>query len=157
MQSCQTPTTPLTSAQIQAITDSASEVVNNVFEYSNNLDFESGFKYYSASSTAYFIVDGQMNSLSDLKKAYREVGPAVEALENTIESWNVQVLAADIVTFTLPVQLKLKLKGLPEFTGNLVWTATLKYDDHQWMIVQSHESWLNCAEVAAALTPAKEE
>ena len=51
---------------------------------------------------------------------------ALEDLHNTIESWDIHVLSKDIVTFTLPVTLKLKLKGIPEFEGKLIWTATLQ-------------------------------
>lgn len=156
LQSCHRPEKQLTEAQTQEIIRSATEVVQKVFEYSNNMDFESGLIHYSASSNSYFITDGMMHSLADLKKAYQDIGPAVEELHNTIESWNVHVLSPDVVTFTLPVKLRLKLKGIPEFTGQLVWTATLKKQEDQWMIVQSHESWLNCAEVAAALSPTDE-
>lgn len=151
--SCNGPEKPLTEAQTQEIINSSTEVVKKVFEYSNNMDFETGLDHYSNSSDSYFITDGKMHSLSDLKKAYKEVGPSVEELHNEIENWNVQVLSPDAVTFTLPVKLMLKLKGIPEFNGQLVWTATLKKQENQWIIVQSHESWLNCAEVAAALTP----
>lgn len=156
-QSCRRPEKPLTDTQTQEIILSATEVVQKVFEYSNNLDFESGLSYYSTSSNSYFISDGMMHSLADLKKAYKDIGPAVEDLHNTIESWNVDVLSPDVVTFTLPVKLRLKLKGIPEFTGQLVWTATLQKQEDQWMIVQSHESWLNCAEIAAALSPTKDQ
>ncbi len=117
------------------------------------MDFETGLNHYSETSNSYFITDGIMHSLADLKKAYKTIGPSVEELHNTIESWNVQVLSPDVVTFTLPVKLKLKLKVIPEFNGQLVWTATLQKQENRWVIVQSHESWLNCAEVAAALTP----
>lgn len=149
---CQNQETELTPTEMQQITESATEVVKQVFEYSNNMDFESGLNHYSASADAYFITDGIMHSLTDLKKAYKAVGPSVEDLHNTIESWNVQVLSSDIVTFTLPVRLMLKLKGVPEYTGQLIWTATLQKQGDQWVIVQSHESWLDCAAVATALT-----
>ncbi len=89
--------------------------------------------------------------MADLKKAYKNIGPSVDKWQNTIESWNVQVLSSNIVTYSLPVKLKLKLKGIPEYPGELNWTATLQKQDEQCIIVQSHESWLNCAEVAAAL------
>lgn len=152
-QSCQRTENQLTEAKIQEIIASASEVVNKVFEYSNNLDFETGLNHYSEISDSYFITNGTMNSLADLKNEYREVGSTVESLHNTIESWNVQVLSEDVVTFTLPIKLKLKLKGMSEFNGQLVWTATVQKQNDEWKIVQSHESWLNCVEVAAALTP----
>lgn len=152
-QSCQKVDTQLTDVQKQEIIDSATSVVKKVFEYSNNMDFRTGLDHYSGSSDSHFVIDGTVNSLSELKEAYKEIGPAVEDLHNTIESWNVQVLSPDIVTCTLPVKLRLKLKGIPEFTGQLVWTATLRKQEGRWLIVQSHESWLNCAEVAAALVP----
>jgi ketosteroid isomerase-like protein len=143
----------LTEVQTQEIINSATEVVKKVFEYSNNMDFETGLNHYSETSNSYFITDGIMHSLADLRKSYQSVGPAVEELHNSIESWNVKVLSPDVVTFTLPVKLKLKLKGMPEYNGQLIWTATLQKQEDRWMIVQSHESWLNCAEVTAALTP----
>ena len=152
LQSCDRHRIQLTEIDTQNIIQSAKEVVKKVFDYSNNMDFQSGLSHYSQNSNSYFIIDGKMHSLADLKQAYDEVGPAVEELHNTIQSWNVQVLSANVVTFTLPVALKLKLKGIPEFSGQLVWTATLQKQDGQWMIVQSHESWLNCAEVAAAMS-----
>lgn len=152
-QSCHSPENQLTEGQTQEIINSATEVVKKVFEYSNNMDFETGLNYYSETSNSYFITDGIIHSLADLKENYKNIGPYVEELHNTIESWNVKVLSPDVVTFTLPVKLKLKLKGTPEFEGQLVWTATLQKQEDRWMIVQSHESWLNCAAVAAALIP----
>jgi len=149
--SCQKVETELTEEQRQDITQSVTELVGKVFDYSNNMDFETGLDHYAQTSHSYFVMDGQMHSLAELKKAYKAVGPSVEALHNTIESWNVHVLSANTATVTLPVRLMLKLKGIPEFTGQLVWTATLYKQDGRWMIVQSHESWLNCADVAAAL------
>lgn len=152
-QSCHSPENQLTEVQTQEIINSATEVVKKVFECSNNMDFETGLNHYSETSNSYFITDGIMHSLADLKKNYKNIGPYVEELHNTIESWNVKVLTPDVVTFTLPVKLKLKLKGTREFKGQLVWTATLQKQEDRWMIVQSHESWLNCAEVTAALNP----
>ncbi|MCW5516021.1 hypothetical protein [Muriicola sp. Z0-33] len=150
--SCKNAKEQLTKVQIEEITKSATAVVKKVFEYSNLQDFETGLTHYSASSDSYFITDGIMHSLGDLKKSYREIGPSVEVLHNTIESWNTSVLSKDVVIFTLPVQLKLKLRGLPEYNGKLIWTATVQKQNDEWKIVQSHESWLNCAQVAAALT-----
>lgn len=150
--SCQQPTGPLTIAEKEEIAKSAKEVVQKVFEYSNNMDFETGLNHYSDDPNAYFITDGIMHSLADLKEAYQAVGPSVEELHNTIKSWQIQVLSSEVVTVTLPVMLKLKLKDVPEFNGELTWTATLQKQNEKWLIVQSHESWLNCAQVSAALT-----
>jgi hypothetical protein len=150
--SCQSSDKQLTESQKQEIINLSSEVVRKVFDYSNNLDFESGLNHYSTSSDAYYITDGLMHSLEDLRKSYREIGPSVEGLHNSILSWNVQVVSKDVVNFTLPVDLKLKLKGIPEFSGQLIWTATLQKQKEGWVIIQSHESWLDCAEIADALT-----
>lgn len=155
-QSCHNAENQLTETQILEITNATTEVVKKVFDYSNNMDFETGLNHYSDASDSYFITDGRMHSLADLRKSYREVGPSVEDLHNTIEDWNVQVLSNDVALFTLPVKLMLKMKGAPEFTGQLIWTATLQKQEGQWRIVQSHESWLECARVAAALTPTNE-
>ena len=153
---CQETQHSLTEDQVNKITTEATEVVQKVFDYSNNMDFESGLNHYSETADSYFITDGIMHNLDELKKAYKAIGPSVEDLENTIESWNVNVLSEDVVTFTLPVQLRLKLKEIPEYTGNLIWTATLQKQNDEWKIIQSHESWLNCAEVSAALSPSTE-
>ena len=153
---CQQKQNSLSQIELKEITSSASVVVQKVFDYSNNMDFETGLNHYSASAESYFITDGIMHNLDDLKKAYRAIGPSVEDLENTIESWNVNVLSEDVVTFTLPVQLRLKLKEIPEYTGKLIWTATLQKQDDEWKIVHSHESWLNCAAVSAALSPSND-
>ena len=153
IQSCSSTDNEITKVEKQEIIKSATEVIKRVFEYSNNMDFESGLNYYSDSSNAYFVTDGTMYSLAELKKIYKNIGPSVEILQNTIQSWNVDVLSRNVVTCALPVKLKLKFKGLPEYEGQLIWTATLQKHSDGWMIVQSHESWLNCAEVAAALNP----
>jgi len=151
--SCQQPTSPLTISEKEEISKSAKGVVTKVFEYSNNMDFETGLNHYSDDPNAYFISDGVMHSLAGLREAYQAVGPSVEVLHNTIKSWHIQVLSSEVATVTLPVMLKLKLKGVPEFNGELTWTATLQKQNEEWLIVQSHESWLNCAQVSAALTP----
>ena len=156
IQSCHRPEHQMTQAQMQEISNSATEVVKKVFEYSNKMDFQSGLNHYSKDPSSYFITDGVMHSLADLKQEYAKVGTDVEKINNTIEIWNVQILSPKVVTFTLPVNLQLKLIVIPEFNGQLIWTATLQKQEGQWMIVQSHESWLNCAEVAAALTPTLE-
>ena len=156
MLSCQGSENQLTQYQKQEIIASASEVVKKVFDHSNNLNFVKGLDHYSGAPDSYYITDGVLHSLDDLKQQYREIGPSVERLHNTIQSWNAQVISKDVVNFVLPVNLKLKLKGIPEFEGQLVWTATVQKQKNEWMIVQSHESWLNCAEVAEAFSPAND-
>ena len=154
--SCNTPTDRLSEKESLEIASSAKEVVQQVFDYSNNMDFKSGLNHYSNKENAYFVTDGVIHSLSELKTSYEAVGPYVEHLHNTINDWHIEVLSKNIVVVTLPVTLQLKMKGITEYTGELIWTATLEKEEGEWIIVQSHESWLNCAEVAAALAPPKE-
>lgn len=154
--SCQKQHVSLTESQKNEIINSAKATVEKVFESSNNLEFVNGLNYYSNDSDSYYVSDGKILSLEELKTSYNEIGPSVEILNNSIEHWNAQILSKDVVSFTLPVHLKLKLKGTPEYNGQLVWTAIVRKKNKNWMIVQSHESWLNCAEVTAALTPISE-
>ena len=49
-QSCRRPENQLTEVQTQEIINSATDVVQKVFEYSNNRDFETGLNHYSETS-----------------------------------------------------------------------------------------------------------
>jgi hypothetical protein len=140
-------------AEKRQIIQTASLVVTKIFEASNNKQYLQGLDYYSDDDNAYFVSDGVVNSLDDLKKSYVIAGAAVEDLHNEILQWNSKVLSADLISFTLPVKLRLKLKGIPEYTGQIIWSAILQKVEGKWLVVQSHESWLNAAEVAKALTP----
>jgi ketosteroid isomerase-like protein len=151
--SCSTPSTDLSDSQKQDIINAASQVVKQIFEASNNFEFESGLDFYANADDAWFVTDGKMKNLDDLRKEYQAVGPEVEVLENTILSWKSKVLSNEVVLFTLPIQLRLKFKGTPEYTGQLTWSAVLQKINDRWKVVQSHESWMNCAEVARALNP----
>lgn len=151
--SCQKQEKDLTATEKQEITDSAKVTVEKVFECSNRLEFMKGLDYYSDENDAYYTNNGTIVSLKELKESYSQIGSSVEILHNKIDSWKETVLSKDAVAFTLPIHLKLKLKGLPEYNGQLVWTGIVQKKKDKWMIVQSHESWLNCVEVTAALTP----
>lgn len=156
-QSCQNQSNTLTIAQKEEIIELAKTTVQKVFEHSNSHEFVKGLDYYSNDSNSYYISNGTISSLKELKTSYNQIGKTVEVLENNIDKWNVTVLAKDLVVFTLPVHLKIKLKGIPEYNGQLVWSGIVKNINNSWVIVHSHESWLNCAEVASALTPQTDE
>jgi hypothetical protein len=151
-QSCQNEESALTDLEKQSIIDSARITVQKVFDLSNNLEFVEGLNYYSGEFDAYYINNGTILTLSDLKKSYSQIGPSVEILENSIDSWNSNVLSENTVAFTLPIHLKIKLVGIPEYNGQLVWSGIVQKPNDKWVIIQSHESWLNCIEVASALT-----
>ena len=154
--SCRNEKSDLTIIDKESIVDSAKITVQKVFDLSNNLKFEDGLNYYSGDSDAYYINNGTILTLADLKESYRQIGSSVEILKNTIDDWNSTVLSENTVAFTLPVQLKIKLTGIPEYNGRLVWSGIVQNRNDKWIIIQSHESWLNCAEVISALTPSNE-
>ena len=68
LQSCRTTENELTEAQIQDLADTAKEVVKKVFDFSNNLDFESGLNYYSPDTNSYYISDGVMRYITRPKE-----------------------------------------------------------------------------------------
>lgn len=142
-----------TESEINATIEAAKSTVQKVFEASNNHQFLEGLHYYSGDSDAYYTSNGEVFNLQELKKSYSAIGPSVEVLENSIVSWNATFISENTVAFTLPVRLKMKLVGVPEYNGQLVWSCIVQKRDGQWQIIQSHESWLNCVEVATALTP----
>ncbi|HAS47416.1 MAG TPA: hypothetical protein DCS93_43465 [Microscillaceae bacterium] len=143
----------LTETDKRTIINSAKATVQKVFDASNNLKFLEGLNYYSGDADAYYTNNGTILTLDDLKKSYSEIGSSVEVLKNVIKSWKASVLSENTVAFTLPIHLKIKLAGIPEYNGQLVWSGIVQKRSNQWRIVQSHESWLNCVEVMAALTP----
>lgn len=151
-QSCVNRKSNLTELEKDQIINSAKITVQKVFESSNNLKFLDGLNYYSGDDDAYYTSNGTILTLNDLKKSYRQIGPSVEILENSIDNWNSTFISENTVAFTLPVHLKIKLAGIPEYNGQLVWSGIVQKRNNNWMIIQSHESWLDCVEVASALT-----
>jgi hypothetical protein len=151
-QSCESKKNNLTELEKKTIINSAKLTVQKVFESSNNLKFTDGLNYYSGDSDAYYTSDGTINTLAELKNSYRQIGPSVEILKNSIKSWNSTLISKNTVAFALPVDLKIKLVGIPEYNGKLVWSGIVQKRNGHWIIIQSHESWLNCVEVASALT-----
>ncbi|MGI9530566.1 nuclear transport factor 2 family protein [Lutimonas sp.] len=152
-QGCEDTKRDLSASERKVVIEDAKKTVQKVFESSNNHQFLEGLHYYSGDSDAYYTSNGEVFTLEELKKSYREIAPSVEVLENSIDTWNATFLSANTIAFTLPLHLKMKLVGVPEYNGQLVWTGIVQKRDKQWKIVQSHESWLNCVEVAAAFTP----
>ncbi len=152
LQSCQNHNKSINESEQKSIIDSARITVQKVFDASNNLQFIDGLKHYSNDADAYYTSNGIISSLAELEAAYRQIGPSVEVLENSIDSWNSTLLSKNTVAFTLPIHLKIKLKDVPEYTGQLIWSAIVQKRNKKWVIVQSHESWLNCVEAVAALT-----
>ena len=131
----------------------AKTVVRKVFNLSNQLRFIEGLNFYSDAEDSFYVNNGTALTLNELRQSYRQIGASVEVIENKIIRWNATYISSDTVVFTLPVNLKIKLINIPEYNGKLIWTGVLQKRKGSWLIVNSHESWLNAAEVAEALTP----
>jgi hypothetical protein len=137
----------------QSTIDEAKTVVRKVFNLSNQLRFIEGLNFYSDAEDSFYVNNGTALTLNELRQSYRQIGASVEVIENKIIRWNATYISSDTVVFTLPVNLKIKLINIPEYNGKLIWTGVLQKRKGSWLIVNSHESWLNAAEVAEALTP----
>ena len=142
----------MTESEKQDIIETTSSIVTNIFEASNNKQYLKGLDYYSNDKTAYFVSGDAILTLEQLKTSYEQAGAMVEDLHNEILEWKIRVLSSEVVSFTLPVKLRLKFKGIKEYTGQIFWSAVLQKINDEWLVVQSHESWLNAAEMAEALT-----
>ena len=152
--SCQKQTTTLTAVQKSQIEDSTKEVLQKILENCDKLDFNTAFQFHSENSDARYIENGAIfPSLDQMKEAYNQLEASLELVENTVDSWDILVLAKDVVSFTLPIHIRFKVKDLPEYKGQYVWSGILQKQNGAWMMVQTHESYLNHAEFIAALTP----
>jgi len=153
LSSCDQQAGPSSKPDTTNAINSAREVVQEVFDYSNNLDFISGLQHYVDDSLARYTSNGRIYpSLSALKSDYEQVGPLVEVLNNEILSWHIVAYSEKLIAFNLPIRLTIKMKGSPAYTGELVWTGIVEKRGGKWRIAQSHESWLNCAEAMSALS-----
>jgi ketosteroid isomerase-like protein len=144
-----------TETQKAAVADSAKVVAKGIFDNANKLDFPAAFKAYSADPDARYAENGVLyTSLDSMRKAYADFAPTLESVENTVDSWDVLVLGEDAAAMTLPVHLRIKAKGRPEYKGQYVWSGLVQKRGGSWKLIQSHESWLDADKVMAALAPA---
>ena len=151
---CQSQSKGLTQVQKDAVAASATAVVNTIFEKSNQLDFAGALAVYSGDADARYIENGVVApSLEAFKQQYAELGPTLELLENKIDSTTVLVLAGDAAAVTVPVHLRIKAKGRPEYAGQYVWSGIVQRRNGTWQLVQSHESWVNADQGMAAIAP----
>jgi hypothetical protein len=152
--SCQPQQKPLTDAQKAAIADSAKAVVQSMLDHADKLDFQGYFDGYATDADVRCIENGSLHpSLDFMKKAYAELQPAFESLQNTPDSWEITVLSSDAVVITMPKHFTFKPKGLPEYKAQSVWSGVLQHRGGKWAIIQSHESWLNPEQIMAAFVP----
>ena len=158
--SCQPQSSTLTDSQKAAIADSTKALLRSMLASSDKLDFQTALQLYSAEADARYVENGVIfRSLDAMKKAYAEFAPILESLQNNVDAWDVMVLGADVVSFTLPIHFSIKAKGRPEYKGQCVWSGVVQRRGGTWKMVQTHESWVNPEQAMAAIMgpPAKQE
>lgn len=152
--SCQNQSNPADKSTNTVAADSAKAVAKKIIDYSNKLDFQTVFQYYSDDSDARYIENGSLfPSLAAMKEAYTKIVPTIDLLENTVKSWDMITLNNDAVLLTLPIHAKIKAKERPEYQFDYIWSALIQKRNEKWVLVQSHESWVNAMDVIAAITP----
>jgi len=152
--SCQNQTKSSEKSTNTLAADSAKFVAQKIWEYTNKLDFKTVFQYYSNDSDTRYIENGYLfPSLSALKESYIQITPNLEYYEISAKSWDMIELNNDAVLVNIPSHAKIKAKDRPEYEFDYVWSAVIQKRRGKWLVVQSHESWINAPEVAAAFTP----
>ena len=121
-------------------------MVQRVFTNLNKLDFTAAFELYSTDKDARHLADGYFySSRNDLKRSYEDLLPSLEILKYDVDSasWDIIVLGSNAVAVTVPINFSIKIKGLREYQCVLQWSGVVQRRVGNWMIVQSHESWMN--------------
>lgn len=137
-----------------AVADSAKALAQRVIENSNRMAWDAAFADYSPAEDARYVEGGVMYpSLAALKQSYAELAPNLELVNNTVDSWQIVPLGSAAASITLPIHLRIKAKGRPEFSTQYVWSAVAQQRDGRWQLVQTHESWQNAEQLMAALSP----
>ncbi len=152
--SCQPQPTTLTQAQKDLIADSAKAVVQIMLSSADRLDFGTYFNVYASDADVRCVENGVLHpSLDAMKKSAADMQPMLESLQNSPDSWEMIVLSSDAVVVTMPEHFTFKPKGLPEYKAQGVWSGVVQRRGGKWVIVQSHESWVNPEQVMAAFMP----
>ena len=152
--SCQSKTKSAATIDKTAVADSAKAVAQRIIDNSNKLDFEAAFNNYSADADARYTENGTTYpSLAAMKDAYKELMLSFEILQNSVKSWDVMVLDGEAAMVTLPIHAKLKVKDRDAIEIDYVWSALVQKRNGRWLVVQTHESWVNADKAMAALFP----
>ena len=146
---------PLTESQQAEVARAARAVAERVLVESNKIDFRAALRDYSPDADARYVENGVVfPSLAALQKEYDALGPALEVLENTADAWSVTVLGPDAAVVTVPIHLRIKMKGGVELRNHpYVWSAVVQRRAGRWLLVQTHESHVRYDELVTALTP----
>jgi hypothetical protein len=154
--SCQPQPAALTDAQKAAIADSAKTVVQEVFRGAQKLSGAAFIRHFSSDPGARYVENGVLfRSLDSLKASADNLYGMLESLTNPIDALDVVVLGAEAAAVTAPFNFTAKTKAGKEVNGQGVFSAVVQLRAGRWLIVQSHESELNLAELMAAMAPPK--
>ena len=152
--SCQSKTKSEPTIDKTAVADSAKAVVQRVLDNASKLDFEAAFSNYSADADARFTENGiSYYSLAAMKDAYHELIPSFEINQNNIKSWDIMVVDNEAAMVTIPIHAKLKVKDRDAIEIDYVWSGLVQKRNGKWLVVQSHESWVNADKAMASLFP----
>lgn len=152
--SVKTPQPTISEMTKSVVTEAAKEVLQNVIHFMNKLDVNSALEYYSNDSDTRYVENGYLYpSLTALKDAYIKLLPGFEFMDQTVKSWDVIVLSEDAALVTLPMHARVKVKGRPEIEFDFVCSSVVQKRNGKWLLINTHESWLNAAEAMAAMTP----
>jgi ketosteroid isomerase-like protein len=153
LSACQPKATASTESDKSIVEDSVRAVLHKVIAASNSLDFKKAVVNYSSDADAVYIENGSRYTFQEFYKMYEEMGPNLEVLENKFDDERVTVLSNDAALVTAAFHFKIKAKGGPEYNGSYQWSGVIQKRNSKWLIINSHESWLNFAEAMKALTP----
>ena len=152
--SCESKTKSAATVDKTVVADSAKAVAQRVIDNSNKLDFESAFRNFSEDADARFTENGiTYSSLAAMKDAYKGLMQSFEIIQNNVKSWDVMVVDSEAALVTLPIHAKLKVKDRDAIEVDYVWSGLIQKRNGKWLVVQSHESWVNADKATEALFP----
>lgn len=153
--SCQPQQATITDAQKAAIADSAKTVVQEVFRGAQKLKGSAFFDRYLPDPDVRYVENGVLypSSLDSLKAFADSFYGMLESLTNSIDSLNVVVLGAEASAVTVTFHFTVKTKVGKQISGQGIFTAAMQFRSGRWLIVQSHESEINFAELMAEIAP----
>lgn len=151
---CRTSGRMASDAQRRAVADSARAIAGRLIENSNRLDFDAVYRDYSRDADARFVENGVLfPSVDSMRRSYAGFAPLLERVDNSVDAWDIMVVGPEAAVVTLPVHLRIKVKGRPEAAGQYVLSLVIQRRGGRWQVVQTHESWQHPEQLMAALTP----
>ena len=146
---------PVTSELTKSVVaDAAKEVLQKVIDHMDQLDVNSALENYSNDPDTRYVENGYLYpSLKAYGEAYLKLVPTLEYLDQTVDSWDIVVLSDEAAVVTLPMHARIKVKDRPEYQFDFICSSVVQKRNGKWLLINTHESWLNAAEAMAAIGP----